>query len=89
MGAYSATRADRIRLWLREQKARPCTDCGTQYPYYVMQFDHRPGEVKKYGPADLPWKSWNAARLEIAKCDVVCANCHAARTYQRATYTRP
>ena len=27
-------------------KAAPCLDCGRTYPHYVMDFDHRPGELK-------------------------------------------
>jgi hypothetical protein len=29
-------------------KSQPCADCGVQYPYYVMDFDHREGVVKKF-----------------------------------------
>lgn len=49
-----------------------------------MQFDHRPGEAKVAGIARL--KNFNHEKLlaEIAKCDVVCANCHAIRTAARA-----
>jgi hypothetical protein len=31
--------------------------------------------LRNYGP-EAAWK-------EVAKCDVVCANCHKIRTYQR------
>jgi len=49
-----------------------------------MTFDHRPGATKRddvsalvgHGCTDL-------ARAEIEKCDLVCANCHAVRTYMR------
>ncbi len=34
------------REYLRAVKSRPCADCGVQYPYYVMDFDHRAGEEK-------------------------------------------
>lgn len=68
---------------IREYKSRPCANCGIQYPYYVMDFDHRAGEAKVINLA-------NASRLtrpkileEIAKCDVVCSNCHRERTHRR------
>jgi hypothetical protein len=65
-------------------KARPCADCGVQYPCHVMQFDHL--RDKEFGLAGAALISVSEDQLlnEIAKCDVVCANCHAERTYQRA-----
>jgi hypothetical protein len=71
---------------VRSLKHRPCADCGVQYPFYVMQFDHVPARGKKlFGLAvgDLAARSEKQILLEVAKCDVVCSNCHASRTYQR------
>jgi hypothetical protein len=61
-----------------------CKDCKVHYPHYILEFDHRPGAKKidlvyrvlrKYGK-DAAWK-------EVKKCDVVCANCHKQREYER------
>jgi len=70
---------------IREAKNRPCADCGVQYPYYVMDFDHRPGCVKRANFNVLVKKGVARDILldEIEKCDVVCSNCHRLRTYQR------
>lgn len=67
---------------IRAAKSTPCTDCDVQYPYYVMQFDHlgdKEFNIGHRGP------TLGEARLmaEIAKCEVVCANCHAERTHHR------
>lgn len=61
----------------------PCADCGTRYPYYVMDFDHREGEVKQFDVARAARLGSNAALKEIKKCDVVCSNCHRERTHKR------
>lgn len=73
---------ERLREYLRQQKDVPCTDCGVKYPYYVMQFDHL--RDKEYHISTLV-NSNNMKKLqaELAKCEVVCANCHAERTYRR------
>lgn len=76
-----ARRAVRVPI-IRDAKDKPCADCGIQYPYYVMQFDHVRGE-KKFNLGGGWNNSIEAIREEIAKCDVVCSNCHAERTYQR------
>jgi hypothetical protein len=74
------------RKMIREAKDKPCADCGVPYPAYVMQFDHRPGEEKKFNISVWVNVSQSLTTLvtEMSKCDVVCANCHAVRTHQRA-----
>ena len=71
------------REWFDEAKAKPCFDCGVSYPPYVMDFDHRPGEDKLMEVGRM--RSQGAAHekilAEIAKCDLVCANCHRERTF--------
>jgi hypothetical protein len=77
-------RRGEVRRLIREAKDRPCSDCGDRFPYFVLDFDHRPGTEKLFniGRDALARCSIDALRREIAKCDVVCANCHRARTYR-------
>lgn len=71
------------RELVRQIKSRACADCGIQYPFYVMDFDHREGETKEYELNRIDRMTTRALLREIKKCDVVCANCHRIRTYQR------
>ena len=72
--------AARIRLILLEAKGRPCADCDIQYPPCVMEFDHVHGEKKfKLAVASCGRRSFKQVEEEIAKCNVVCANCHRLR----------
>lgn len=48
-----------------------------------MDFDHRPGETKLFDICLGYRYSRKKLDAEIAKCDVVCANCHRDRTYKR------
>lgn len=82
--AHRKRRREEVRCLIRAAKDRPCCDCGVRYPPYVMQFDHRRGE-KSFTVGDANTRGMPLAKVEreIAKCDVVCANCHAERTYQR------
>lgn len=79
-------RSERGRIaWLVGLKAgRPCTDCGRVFPHQVMQWDHLPG-FEKLG--DISAAFWGRTReevlAEIAKCDLVCTNCHTIRTFER------
>ena len=69
--------------WLRELRRRPCADCGGTFPPYGMDFDHRDPSKKLFaittGSSYL--RSREKLTAEIEKCDIVCANCHALRTY--------
>lgn len=75
------------RELVREMKSHACADCGLQYPYYVMDFDHREGEVKEYELNRIDRMSMKALLREIEKCDVVCSNCHRVRTYKRRSHS--
>lgn len=64
-------------------KSRPCADCGIQYPYYMMDFDHRDGASKLFSLNSVHRVTKKAILREIEKCDVVCSNCHRERTHRR------
>lgn len=72
---------EELKEFIKAQKAKPCTDCGVQYPHYVMDFDHL--SDKKYAIAHMSSTSKNKILEEIAKCELVCANCHRERTHCR------
>lgn len=79
--------ADRTRAVLQSIKENtPCTDCGKKYPYYVMEFDHVHKKSDKVSA--ISSRSRLYVLNELAKCDVVCANCHRIRTYTRNPSTR-
>lgn len=77
-------REQKLRDILNHLKDAPCQDCGVKYPTYVLDFDHRPEEVKLFNVSYLS-KARTVKRLleEIKKCDLVCANCHRVRTHNR------
>ena|SRR5579859_5921521 len=78
-----------LKAYARAAKDVPCTDCGNRYPSYVMQFDHLGGKLFDIATAvQQGWISLKKLRQEIAKCEVVCANCHAERTYRRRQQLR-
>lgn len=79
-----ARQAERIALVAEIKLARGCADCGYREHPAALDFDHLPGHKKKFGIAAGCHKySWEDVLIEIAKCDVVCANCHRVRTYER------
>ncbi len=75
---------DRIRQYVQKAKDNPCTDCGVKYPWYVMDFDHIEDKKFNIGDAVRTVPPLDRVIEEIAKCELVCANCHRIRTYERS-----
>lgn len=66
-------------------KNGPCADCGGRFHPYVMDFDHRPGTEKHFAislAANMNI-AWDRVLAEVAKCDLICANCHRVRTWNQ------
>lgn len=81
---YNRKQYARLNALLAELKARPCTDCGGIFPPYVMDFDHLDSAEKLFDVGRARRSGLSAIKREIAKCELVCANCHRIRTYKRA-----
>lgn len=65
-------------------RAVPCTDCRQRFSSCAMDFDHRDPTAKAHTVTRMIGRAGTARILEeAAKCDIVCANCHRVRTYDR------
>lgn len=53
-----------------------CLRCGFDECPEALEFHHRDGEVKLFNLGARLDASWSKIEAEIAKCDVLCANCH-------------
>jgi hypothetical protein len=67
--------------FIKNAKSNPCVDCKNSYLPIAMDFDHV--SHKQINITDLPRKRPTIGKIikEIAKCDLVCANCHRIRTH--------
>jgi 5-methylcytosine-specific restriction endonuclease McrA len=79
---YKRDMYQKIQKAIREAKLdKPCMDCGNIFPPCAMDFDHVHGKKKfNVGLA----KNLRQLAEEIAKCELVCANCHRIRTFTRS-----
>jgi hypothetical protein len=81
----STARARKAKKILDDYKeSLPCSDCKNFFPFYVTQFDHLPEFTKVVLISSLRGCKWETIEKELAKCELVCANCHAIRTWTRA-----
>ena len=72
-------RRDNQRIVRERLMANGCMDCGNTN-LVVLTFDHRVPADKSFNLSCHKHVSKKALLAEIAKCDVVCANCHFIRT---------
>ena len=64
------------------KESNPCCDCGRMFPAECMDFDHRDWDSKTNNVGTMVSHGHNKEKIwaEIAKCDLVCSNCHRIRT---------
>lgn len=63
-----------------------CSECGYNKHPFALHFDHiEPQRKRNRGIAgraiEVSW-SWQKILEEVEKCRVLCANCHAIKTYE-------
>lgn len=72
-----------LRAVVAEMKSKPCTDCGKNFKWYVMEYDHI--KQKKYQISSMVNRGWTIKRikLELENCELVCSCCHRSRSKSR------
>jgi hypothetical protein len=71
-------RGQEIKAFIQQQKVGlSCKRCGNS-DARVLDFHHLDKNSKELGVSYIHTKGWGNARIlrEIAKCEVLCANCH-------------
>lgn len=75
---------NKVRKYLQEYKSQKCcADCGENYPYWMLEFDHLRDKEFTIGKFSSKTVDIEKIKIEIEKCEVVCSNCHRNRTFNR------
>jgi hypothetical protein len=86
--ARAIERRERAQAYvLAYLRAHPCVDCGEPDPE-VLEFDHVRGKRTEVSVLVHKGIGDRVLAQEIAKCEVVCANCHRRRTARRGGWRR-
>ena len=82
--AKEATRQSR-RVLIDQMKLQAgCADCGYDKEAVALDFDHLVPSEKKFNISQsIIRQPWESVLAEIAKCQVVCSNCHRVREHNR------
>lgn len=81
-----AVARERVKWLIDFFRENPCVDCGESDPV-VLEFDHLRDKKFNISKA-LRDRSWKSILAEMAKCEVVCANCHRRRTARTRRHLR-
>ncbi len=72
-----------IREWMTEFKSHlSCNKCGENHPA-TIEFHHKDPKDKDIELSKVANNGWSIERIqkEIAKCEVLCSNCHRKEHY--------
>jgi hypothetical protein len=83
---WNNKRREAIRTMLSKLKVeRGCVDCGYNADPIALDFDHiSDNKLFTISRAQRAGYSDEKIMAEVAKCEVVCSNCHRIRTRDRA-----
>lgn len=88
-GAMQARYAKRAAILDKIKMDSGCVDCGYRENSQALEFDHLPQFEKLHRVSAFRVSgSEEQMYAEIAKCEVVCANCHRVRTMSRPYQSR-
>ena len=58
---------------------KKCQDCGVESEHPIYDLHHRDPSAKDFSIGALIRRKWVVLEPEIAKCDLLCSNCHRIR----------
>jgi predicted HNH restriction endonuclease len=64
------------KLWAIEYLGGQCAACNQVVPPAAFEFHHLDPETKDRDPSKMLHLSLDRLKLELAKCQLLCANCH-------------
>lgn len=85
MSKTGKTHKKRRVEWIQQlKKATGCSICGYHKCFRALHFHHRDPDSKSFSISDQMHRvSWIRLEEELAKCDILCANCHAEEECRR------
>lgn len=69
------------KQWAVDYMGGKCNDCGGVFPLCVYDFHHVDMTTKENNPSYFIKLSREKAMEELAKCVMLCANCHRVRHF--------
>lgn len=75
-------RRNKLKLMALEYKGGKCQKCGYDKCPAALDFHHRDESEKSFGISKGGnTHGWDKLKVELDKCDILCANCHREQHY--------
>lgn len=65
---------------------RGCKICGYKESALALDLDHKDRTKKEFSLSRAHSVSWERLHEELAKCEVLCANCHRIKTQEEKDF---
>jgi hypothetical protein len=78
---YERDRCREQKAILVSLKGGHCYDCDGVFPDCCYHFHHRDPRIKTFDLGQNMLRSLSVLKAEAEKCDLLCANCHAIKSY--------
>jgi hypothetical protein len=80
-------RYQRNKDFINNAKNKPCEECGKTFHPWQMEFDHIDKSTKKFTVSEMRgFDGLGPIATEIAKCRILCSNCHRISTHIKRDY---
>lgn len=75
-GCYTKVRRYRTKIAAIQLLGGKCAECGWTGNIATFDFHHKNPEEKEFNINKIAMKSWHVVKIELKKCELLCANCH-------------
>ncbi len=76
-------RRHRLKLAGIKYLGGKCIECGYKKSPAALQYHHKDPLTKTVTVGNNSFADWEKLKLELDKCELLCANCHACKHYTR------
>jgi len=90
VGRWRNERIKTIRIWIEQYKiGKECIICSENHPA-CLDFHHVDRTIKEFSIGAFPRKTYTLKKVqeEIAKCIIICSNCHRKKHYEEKKMDR-
>lgn len=88
MKFYVDLKRKRLKVKAVLYKGGKCIACSYDKCIWALEFHHRDRAEKSFSIAAPETRAWEKLRVELDKCDLLCANCHREKEYEEILKTK-